>query len=152
MATHKFKLLIVEDDDLVRDMLSQHFEDGFDVILASDGREGLRQLEIHKPDLIITDIVMPNMSGTEMTVAIKALHPDIKIVAISGGGRKSVDLSNINAAEASKIIALLDSSEASGAVMSLQKPVGIQDLSMAVNLLLMDPAKRKSLLKEEKVS
>src|SRR3954466_13840356 len=78
-------ILIIEDDERVRRLFStllQHA--GHQASEARDGREGLAlQAECH-PDLVITDIVMPGMEGLETISALRRLHPDLPIIAISG--------------------------------------------------------------------
>lgn len=154
----KTKLLLVDDDHSVSDMLLQRFErDGHEVCIAKDGVEGLTKLEEFRPDIIVTDIVMPNKSGTEMIADIQKIHPEVKIVAISGGGRMGVDLmqaseSSMNSEEQNKILQLLDTSEEKGAILSLQKPIDPPDLSLAVSLLLTEPSKRKEMVNANKDS
>lgn len=69
----KRKVLLVDDEagfaELLRDLLEV---DGYEVILASDGIEGIEKLKTFKPDVIISDIMMPRMSGFEMFRRIKS--------------------------------------------------------------------------------
>jgi DNA-binding response OmpR family regulator len=61
------KLLIVEDDEALSSLLADKFKaDGFEVVLAGDGEEGLKQALSWKPDMILLDIVMPKMDGMTM--------------------------------------------------------------------------------------
>ncbi len=60
---------------------------GYTVIGARDGNEGKTKCVGHKPNLVITDIIMPGKEGLELITDIKKVLPDIKIIAISGGGR-----------------------------------------------------------------
>jgi two-component system alkaline phosphatase synthesis response regulator PhoP len=63
----KKKILIVEDDLPLVKILTDHFvEAGFDIITAGDGQEGLVKALAEQPDLILLDIVMPNMDGMTM--------------------------------------------------------------------------------------
>ncbi|HLX12190.1 MAG TPA: response regulator, partial [Bacteroidota bacterium] len=67
------KILLVEDEDGLAELLANLLiSDGYDVIIAHNGREGLEKLEGMKPDAIISDIVMPEMDGLEMFRQIKA--------------------------------------------------------------------------------
>jgi len=71
------KILIVDDEKDIRAVLEQSFTDeGFSVISAQDGEEGLKMIEKEKPDLILLDIVMPKMDG--VTVAKKLKEKGIK--------------------------------------------------------------------------
>lgn len=61
--------------------------EGFNVITANNGNEGVKLFDSEKPDIVITDIIMPEKEGTETILEIKQKNPNIKIIAISGGGR-----------------------------------------------------------------
>ena len=80
-------MLVIDDEDLVRQMLRDIIEDaGHEVSVASDGKAGLEVLEEKQADLVITDILMPEQDGLELIRALHRDHPDVKIIAISGGG------------------------------------------------------------------
>jgi two-component system chemotaxis response regulator CheY len=67
------KILIVEDSTDARDMLALLFDmEGYSVATAEDGREGLRRASAESPDLIVTDINMPHIDGTEMIRRLRA--------------------------------------------------------------------------------
>ena len=85
-------VLIIEDDEFVQNMLKQTFERaGYEVATASNGRIGI-QLYKSKPfDVVITDLIMPDMEGIETISILRKTNPDIKVIAISGGGRNSPD-------------------------------------------------------------
>lgn len=78
------KILIVEDEkrlaQLLRDAISEYF---FSVIIAKDGNEGLKKFKSFKPDIIITDIMMPLCDGLDMTIKIKKLDENIPIIVLS---------------------------------------------------------------------
>ena len=81
------RILIVEDDEHIRTMFRRMLEGaGYEVIEASNGKEGLKAYHDYSPDLVITDIVMPDKEGTEMIAELRRDFPDVKIIAISGGG------------------------------------------------------------------
>ena len=66
-------VLIVEDDPVILRLLEVNFElEGFSVLLAHDGAEGIDMARTNKPDVIISDIMMPRMSGLELVSALKA--------------------------------------------------------------------------------
>lgn len=65
------KILIVEDNESLRDMLVRIFETFYDVIIATNGEEGLEKARTELPNIILSDIVMPKMSGTELCKLIK---------------------------------------------------------------------------------
>ena len=78
------KILIVEDEDrlskLLKDAIGEFF---FSVIIARDGNEGLKKFKANKPDIVITDIMMPNCDGLEMTQSIKDIDELIPIIVLS---------------------------------------------------------------------
>lgn len=79
-------VLVIDDDVAVRDMLRAMLKSaGYAVACASDGREGLKLLDTVQPQLVITDLVMPEQEGLETIRAMRERNPDLPIIAISGG-------------------------------------------------------------------
>lgn len=82
------RILLIEDDLAVRKMLITILEkEGYVVTSASDGQIGLRMFTENNVDLVITDILMPNMEGLETIRELLMIRADVKVIAISGGGR-----------------------------------------------------------------
>ena len=82
------KILVIDDDVLVRDTIVRILErKGYQVLVAGDGARGLRIFRSERPDLVITDIIMPEKEGLETIREIRGESPDAKIIAISGGAR-----------------------------------------------------------------
>jgi PAS domain S-box-containing protein len=80
-------VLLVEDDPEVRGLFSRFLERaGYTVIEAADGREALETFDARHAeiDLVITDVVMPNVGGPALTSAIRARRPDVKVLFVSG--------------------------------------------------------------------
>ncbi len=76
------KLLIVDDNRMILQALSDHLEGlGFDTEVAWDGREALEAVQIERPDLIIMDIVMPNMNGVEATKELRK-NPETRSIPV----------------------------------------------------------------------
>jgi two-component system response regulator (stage 0 sporulation protein F) len=118
------KILLVEDDDLVRDMLAQVLKRaGHEVSSAANGDEATEMLQRTEPDIMVTDIIMPKKSGITLISEVKNKHPNMEIIAISGGGRLDPT-------------GYLDLSESLGAAVSFEKPVDKAALLMAIDLLL----------------
>ncbi len=67
MTKEKKKVLLIEDDKYYRRAYKDGLEEaGFDVLMASDGKEGLEKIQSEKPDLILLDLLMPSKSGFEV--------------------------------------------------------------------------------------
>lgn len=93
-------ILIIEDDEQFRQMLSTMLAaDSHRVSEARDGEEGLRLLGQGKPELIITDILMPKIDGIEFIMELKRRGYSIPVIAISGGRRAISAEFNLNSAE-----------------------------------------------------
>jgi YesN/AraC family two-component response regulator len=81
-------ILIIDDDTVTRLSLRRVLEDaGYDVSEAANGREGVRIFQHTHPDLVITDILMPEQDGLEVIQELLRMAPAVKIIAISGGGQ-----------------------------------------------------------------
>ena len=84
------RIIIIDDNVYILDMLKQTLErEGYEVVETSNGNEGIRLYRENPADLIITDIIMPKKEGLETIMELKRDFPDVKIIAISGGGRVS---------------------------------------------------------------
>lgn len=80
-------VLIIEDDAVLLKALAGWFAAaGCRVMTAADGRLGLTHFEQIRPDLVVTDIIMPEREGVETILAMKARDRTVPILAISGGG------------------------------------------------------------------
>ncbi|MCP4108457.1 MAG: response regulator [Desulfobacteraceae bacterium] len=81
------RILIVDDENEIREMLRQMFErEGFEVVEAPDGKEALKVFRQEQTDLVITDIIMPEQEGLETIIKLRKEFPEVKIIAMSGGG------------------------------------------------------------------
>lgn len=82
------KILVIEDDDMFRNVLVQMLsKSGFDVRQAGDGNQALEVCAQFGPDLVLTDIIMPDKEGLETIQELMEIKPGIKIIAMSGGGK-----------------------------------------------------------------
>jgi YesN/AraC family two-component response regulator len=117
-------LLIVNDDPQILKMLHQILEhEGYDVNEAPNGNQALRLYWENPADLIITDIIMPEKDGIEIIIKLKRDYPDVKIIAISGGGRIDSEL-------------YLDMAKKLGVQRTFAKPVERKQLLNAVRDIL----------------
>ena len=85
MPTFRFRVLFVDDEPAVRMTSAAVLEaSGYEVLTAADGLEALNTLDEALPDLIISDLRMPNMSGFEFLAVVRNRFPQIPTIAVSG--------------------------------------------------------------------
>ena len=81
------KILVIDDEAAIRDTISLILErKGHSVVLAEDGIRGVARHRTELPDLVITDMNMPEQGGAETIVRIRQETPEARIIAVSGGG------------------------------------------------------------------
>lgn len=81
-------ILVIDDDAAIRDLLSYYLtRKGYSVAVAENGLLAERQIEERRPDLVISDILMPEADGLEFLMKVKARLPVLPVIAISGGIR-----------------------------------------------------------------
>ena len=116
-------ILLIDDDDAIRGMVRITLEHtGHTVTEAADGREGLQQLRGRAPDLVITDLIMPEKEGLEVMMEARKTHPSLRFIAMSGAGRRGSDYLRV-----AKYL---------GAKCILSKPFTPEQLMAEVNRLL----------------
>jgi CheY-like chemotaxis protein len=85
----KTTILLIEDDsDVLNTVVKQLDYFGYEVITATDGLDGMKKLDAGGYDLVITDIVMPYISGVGVVTALKEKKPHIPVIAITGYGKE----------------------------------------------------------------
>lgn len=115
------RILVIEDDDIFRMVLSRMLERlGHQVSSAANGNLGLRAMSQTAAELVITDLVMPEREGIETIRELRKNYPGTKIIAMSGGSSSEIVRQNLQCA------ALL------GASKILAKPFGIDELTAAL--------------------
>ncbi len=119
-----YNILLLDDETFVQDLFSQFLtNEGYNVECVSNGREGLKKLREFDADLVITDIMMPEMDGLEVVREIRKKRVDLPVIAISGGMR--------NAA-----INFVSTAKEFGADAIFEKPVSLSDLLASVKNLI----------------
>lgn len=118
------KILVLDDNpDLVKVMAAVLNHAGHVTLTAVNGREALRVIGDSQIDVVLTDLIMPEMDGIEVIMALRQRFPTLKIIAMSGGGRLSAtDLLSV----ASRL----------GASHTLSKPVSSPELLAAIQTVL----------------
>ncbi len=118
------RILVIDDDEQMRVLLRQVMEwSGFSVNDAENGRKGMQIQRRQPADLVITDLIMPEQEGLETISLLKKEFPEVKIVAISGGGRIGPE-------------AYLPAARELGADLVFSKPFDVKEFVTAVRGLL----------------
>jgi CheY-like chemotaxis protein len=123
-------ILIIDDDAAVSRTLSLILtRAGYKVTTVTSGRKGLEMLTTGGFDLVLTDIIMPELDGIEAIRRIRADHPELRIIAMSGGGQ--IDKADF-----------LHMAEVLGADRVLEKPVRSERLLELVKDVIAKPARK----------
>jgi CheY-like chemotaxis protein len=118
------RILLVDDDVSFRSMLREVLRRaGHEVREAGNGGEALAAFVRESSDLVVTDLVMPDQEGIETIIALRKLHPDLKIIAMSGGGRMNPSLN-------------LEMAKRLGAARTLAKPFSHAEILEAIDGVL----------------
>lgn len=118
------RILLIDDHDALRSSVARLLSGaGHEVLSTDQGREAIAILESYSPELVITDVNMPEMDGIEVIVSVQDRRPDLPVIVISGGGAVPKEL-------------LLDSAVALGARCALAKPFTSEELLDAVGSML----------------
>jgi DNA-binding response OmpR family regulator len=87
------RILVIDDDEMIQGMLKQALQRvGYEVAQAFDGREGVRLCLDSPPDVVLTDILMPNQDGLQTIRELRRRCPDVQIIAMSGGSHTYPEL------------------------------------------------------------
>lgn len=120
----KAKILIVDDNKELLELLQEYLlEHDFDVVCSSNGRDARNMFVEFKPQIVITDIVMPDVDGIELLLRIREINPDIQVIAMSGGNEGHGDT-------------YLQMADKLGANLILNKPFSLSELLIEVNKLV----------------
>ena len=117
----KHCIVIIDDEKHVREVIADNLRlSGYEIIEAENGEQIPALIDTNsQASIVITDVIMPGKDGLETLLEIRETHPEIKIIAISGGGRhKNMDLLRI--------------AKNLGADAVLQKPLDLDALEKAI--------------------
>jgi CheY-like chemotaxis protein len=120
----KTRILLVDDDEDLRGIIRRFLDrSGFSVTTATHGREALERLATERADLVVTDLMMPEMSGLELIRELRSGHPTLPIIAMSAGADLRGDRS-------------LEQASQAGARVVLEKPFAMHRLIHEIRALL----------------
>jgi CheY-like chemotaxis protein len=126
------RILVIDDEPTALDLLRRILEmKGYDVLVATNGLEGVKLFLQQPCDLVITDMVMPVKDGLQTILDLRSHVPDLPIIAISGGG-------TISKERYLAVAGYLDR------VITIAKPFSIEDITEAVANLLQDQSSEGS--------
>ena len=127
-------ILVIDDEPDVRDALKRVLDRaGYTVRTTDSGADALTELERIRTDVVITDIIMPKIDGVQLIESIRKLFPEVRIIAISGGGNFGISAYQPTAITTT---AYLASAEQAGAHLGLTKPFESNDLIQAIERVL----------------
>ncbi len=118
------RILIIDDEAMIRNLLVQILErEGYETVTASGGKDGIKIYRENPADLIITDLLMPEKDGIETIMELRRDFQDVKIIAMSGGGKIDPET-------------YLEIAKTMGAIEIITKPFGLRELLEKVQELL----------------
>jgi len=118
------RILIIDDESMIRDLLVNILErEGYETITASGGKDGIKIYRENPTDLIITDLLMPEKDGIETIMELRRDFQDVKIIAMSGGGKIDPET-------------YLEIAKTMGAIKTIEKPFNLRELLKTVQELL----------------
>ena len=118
------RILIIDDEVMIRDLLVKILErEGYETITASGGKDGIKIHRENPADLIITDLIMPEKDGIETIMELRRDFQDVKIIAMSGGGKIDSET-------------YLQMAKTMGAIETIAKPFVLRELLKTVQELL----------------
>ncbi|MCP5156606.1 MAG: response regulator [Ectothiorhodospiraceae bacterium] len=118
-------VMVVDDDDVLRSYLQELLEgEGYTTIVASNGREALKRMSDGVPDIVLTDLVMPECEGVELMQSVRREIGPVPVIAMSGGRRMSSTY--------------LEVADRLGADATLAKPFKARELLDTIERILAD--------------
>ncbi len=123
-------VLVIDDEDAIRQVLSIALkEKEYSVLTASNGLEGIEVFKKEKPEIVITDVKMHEMSGIEVTKKIKGMNEDTDVIIMTGYGSEELVIESMRA----------------GASNFIKKPISLNELfSILENIILKKESKKRA--------
>jgi DNA-binding NtrC family response regulator len=124
------RILLVDDDPRILQLLGDCFKDGYAIDMAMDGGQALTIVQRHRPDIVLLDITLPGMSGLDILKELKKTDPTITVVMVTGNDS----------------IALAADAIRSGATGYVPKPFDLRHLAhLVADIIVNRTAKRRSI-------
>ncbi len=135
MGEIKHRILIIDDDPDIQEILKTAFENSREVVLAYDGMDGLAKIQASEPDLIILDMQMPKLDGNKVLEALKhsKANRSTKVIFITAYGSDSTEMEFL----------------AKGADYFFAKPFNVIELKTRVDEILQEILPRAKTLSAE---
>jgi len=154
MGKFNLSVLLVEDDRLSLFVYAEFIKNIVtEVYSAANGREGIKVFKKNKPDIIITDIMMPEMDGLEMIREIKKLDPNVKVIMISGHSEADYFIRSIDLGVDGYLLKPVDNTRLENKITELgknillsQKVENMMEELKTLNLELEEKVKDRTLL------
>ncbi len=122
------RILIIDDEKAVRDVLKIALtEQGYETIEANNGKKGIELFKQNNPEIVLTDVMMPEMTGLEFTRFIKEMNTDTDVIVMTGYGTEEVVIEALHA----------------GASNYIKKPISFEDLFAIIDRILTKRKHRK---------
>ena len=126
------RILIIDDESIIRDLLVNILErEGYETETAVSGIDGMKIQQENPADLIITDIIMPEKEGLETIMDLRRNFHNVKIIAMSGGGRIDSET-------------YLQIAKSMGAIKTIAKPIYRNEILKTVRELLESTTTREA--------
>lgn len=122
------KILIIDDEQQVREVLKiVLMEQGHEILEADNGKKGIELFKKNSPEIVLTDVMMPEMTGLEFTRFVKEMNEDTDVIVMTGYGTEEVVIEALHA----------------GASNYIKKPISFEDLFAIVDSILTKRRNRK---------
>lgn len=119
----KIKILIADDNDIFLEMLEEFLtQNDYEVLTSHNGRDAQEKFLDFNPDIVLTDIIMPEFDGIELLMGLRKINPNVIVIAMSGGNQGHAD-------------SYLRMAEKLGANVILNKPFDLSDLLSQIKKL-----------------
>lgn len=128
MKQERPKILVIDDDPKVKWLLSEGLSNNFNFIAATSGSEGLQMISLERPDIVLLDIKMPEMSGIDVLKKLKKLENRPEVIMLSGHDETRYVVESMK----------------NGAAEFIKKPFDLKEVEIHINTIL-----EKSQLKQE---